>query len=288
MIHNGLYSEIPSREKVILNSCHLNDNFTPEYFRLLCQEIKHIFMEKKKEEKGMLCTEDGCVIEGNTTESNFKSLFIQREPIGKIIYFGDPMCSWCWGITNDLERLRDHFKYELQFELVLGGLRPGGGDKWDDNMKEMLKGHWGHVNERTGQPFNYQIFSLKSFNYDTEPPSRAVRIVRDLAPKKEFDFFKELQRSFYVENLDLSKQSNYKSVCEKFEIPFGDFEQCFNSEKYKELVKDDFLKSAQYGVRGFPTVAVQINRNVSIIAGGYSNFENMKLRVEKVLGQELS
>jgi putative protein-disulfide isomerase len=145
-------------------------------------------VDKQKDTNETFCATQDCM-NNKKAENNFKAFSIQKEPIGEILYFGDPMCSWCWGITNDLEMLKEHFKQELQFELILGGLRPGGGDKWDKKMKKMLKGHWGHVNDRTGQPFNYELFNWGNFNYDTEPPSRAVRVIRDLIPEEEFNFF---------------------------------------------------------------------------------------------------
>jgi hypothetical protein len=96
----------------------------------------------KRIQNETFCATQDCM-NNKKAENNFKAFSIQKEPIGEILYFGDPMCSWCWGITNDLEMLKEHFKQELQFELILGGLRPGGGDKWDKKMKKMLKGHWG-------------------------------------------------------------------------------------------------------------------------------------------------
>ena len=236
-------------------------------------------METKKDEKGMVCTTEGCAT-NNINEKLFEAFSISKEPIGKIIYFGDPMCSWCWGIANHLTELKEHYKYELKFELVMGGLRPGGGDKWDDSMKEMLQGHWNHVHERSGQVFNYELFNRAEFNYDTEPPSRAVRIIRDLSPEKEFTFFKEVQHAFYVENFDLSVVDSYKTICEKLDISFEQLMGHFNTEKYRGLVKDDFQKSKKYGIRGFPSVAIQIEDNVQLIANGYSTYENMKVLID--------
>ena len=60
----------------------------------------------------------------------------------RLLYFGDPMCSWCWGITDQLDRLKNEFKDRLGFEIILGGLRPGGGDAWTPAFREMIKGHW--------------------------------------------------------------------------------------------------------------------------------------------------
>ena len=56
----------------------------------------------------------------------------------EIIYIGDPMCSWCWGISPALIQLRNHFAKDMAFRIVVGGLRPGGGDPWNDQMKEFI------------------------------------------------------------------------------------------------------------------------------------------------------
>ena len=53
----------------------------------------------------------------------------QGEP--ELIYVGDPMCSWCWGMAPALQAFAAHaLQQELAFSVVLGGLRPGGADAW--------------------------------------------------------------------------------------------------------------------------------------------------------------
>lgn len=239
-------------------------------------------MDTNKVDTGMVCDNKGCATH-SINEKLAEAFSLDKDPVGKIIYFGDPMCSWCYGIANHIEKIKEHYKYKLNFELVLGGLRPGGGEKWDDQMKNMLREHWQHVNEYSGQPFNYELFNLKIFNYDTEPPSRTVRIVRDLAPEKEFQFFKEVQRAFYVDNLDLSKIESYQKICAMLEISYTDLKQLFSENKYKELVKKDFQKSSEYGIRGFPSVALQVENDMQLIARGYTSFDNMKVVIDRIL-----
>ncbi len=77
-------------------------------------------------------------------------------------------------VANNIQKLRNHFSESLDFELVMGGLRPGGGDPWNAEMKSFLKEHWDHVKTASGQEFGYSLFERNEFDYDTEPPSRAV------------------------------------------------------------------------------------------------------------------
>ncbi|MEO0573357.1 MAG: hypothetical protein AAF039_16765 [Bacteroidota bacterium] len=88
----------------------------------------------------------------------------------EVIYIGDPMCSWCWGISKHLFKLRAYQKAtQGTFKIVVGGLRPGGGDAWDDKFKGYLRHHWDQVNKTSGQPFGSKLLDRDHFNYDTEP-----------------------------------------------------------------------------------------------------------------------
>ena len=64
----------------------------------------------------------------------------------KIIYFGDPLCSWCYGFAGEVTKVAEHYKNKLVFELVMGGLRPFGTEKiseisWDASSARMHKRH---------------------------------------------------------------------------------------------------------------------------------------------------
>ena len=142
----------------------------------------------------------------------------EKEEGKEIIYVGDPMCSWCWGISNHLKQLKDHFTH-FNFKIVVGGLRPGGGDAWDTKMKDFLRHHWEEVNRRSGQPFGDKLFQLDHFNYDTEPACRAVVASRKWMGDYEFDFYEAVSRKFYVENEDPKEAGFYQSICAQFALP---------------------------------------------------------------------
>ena len=215
-------------------------------------------------------------IEGPTSHK------VEKEDGKEIIYVGDPMCSWCWGISNHLIQLKDHYS-KFQFSIVVGGLRPGGGDPWNKKMKDFLKHHWDEVNKRSGQPFGDQLFQLEHFNYDTEPSCRAVVASRKWMGDYELDFFEAVSRKFYVENEDPNEMNFYQSICEEFAIPFDDFSTVFNSEEAKRKTLEDFQLNRSWGVRGYPTVLFRIDKQLYQVSGGYADFERMKLIIEEVL-----
>ena len=40
----------------------------------------------------------------------------------EIIYVGDPMCSWCWGFSPVLNRIRADYDAVAPMRVVVGGL----------------------------------------------------------------------------------------------------------------------------------------------------------------------
>lgn len=202
---------------------------------------------------------------------------------GTIIYVGDPMCSWCWGIAQELTELRKNYESIFQFELILGGLRPGGGDAWTPKFTNFLREHWHAVGAKSGQAFSFDLLDWPEFNYDTEPACRAVRIIRDLAPDHEFNFFKAVQKRFYVDNENPNLVDFYQPLCEAIGVDFESFKQAFEQDDYREKTKEDFNKARSMGINGFPTVVLKTEENLVAIAMGFATAQQMSARLDNLL-----
>ena len=201
----------------------------------------------------------------------------------EIIYIGDPMCSWCWGISPQLNALQRYGEQKnIPFTLVMGGLRPGGGEEWNTQFKNFLKHHWEEVNQRSGQPFGYQLFDQADFNYDTEPACRAVVTVRHISPDKAHAFYELIQHYFYVQSKDPKQVDFYQPICEKLGIDFATFSQKFVSAEMKHATYQDFQLSRQWGVSGFPTVLFRKKDQLHFLGRGYTEYEAMRVRLEKI------
>lgn len=199
----------------------------------------------------------------------------------ELIYVGDPMCSWCWGISNHLQRLKEHYA-QFPFRIVLGGLRPGGGEAWDERMKDFLRHHWAEVTKRSGQPFGYDLFDRKAFNYDTEPPCRAVITARMMGFERELDFFEAISRKFYVENEDPGEAEFYRSICQAYDLDFERFMEVFESEEARYRTYQNFQLNRQWGVTGYPTVIFKAKDQLYQVNYGYTEFEQMQEVIEKI------
>ena len=194
----------------------------------------------------------------------------------EIIYVGDPMCSWCWGISPALNRLeKAATANRIPYRIVVGGLRPDDGQVWDEEFKEFLRHHWEQVTERSGQPFGEALFERDSFTYNTEPSCRAVVAARHLAPAAEGRFFELTQHGFYVLNQDPAEVSFYEPICKELGLDYDRFRKLFNSEEIAAETHRDFQLNRSWGVTGYPTVIFRKGEQLYAIARGFAEFERM-------------
>ncbi|MGA9523024.1 MAG: DsbA family protein [Myxococcaceae bacterium] len=204
------------------------------------------------------------------------------EPTREILYIGDPMCSWCWGISPGLKELEAEAERKgIPFSILVGGLRPGGGDPWTPRFRDFLRHHWEEIGARSGQPFSLELLERESFNYDTEPAARAFVVMRAMlqearAPESRlYEMFAEIQRKFYVDNEDPTMPDFFKSICDAYELDYEAFLARFDTPNAKQATKEEFQKVRALGVSGFPTVLYRDGDELRLLASGYSTGPRM-------------
>lgn len=202
-----------------------------------------------------------------------------------LIYIGDPMCSWCYGLSPELNEALDVLKDDVDFELVMGGLRPYNDETMSD-LKDFLTDHWKEVHERTGQKFSYDILEESEMNYDTEPACRAVVTMRSINPDLSYDFFKSVQHAFYFQNRNPLLTETYVEIAEKLGVSGEDFKEKFESLEMKDKVREDFNLSAEIGATSFPTLILKKEGNYFLISRGFSKSEVIVKNVKKVISGE--
>jgi putative protein-disulfide isomerase len=202
----------------------------------------------------------------------------------ELIYFSDPMCSWCYGFSTVLRRLQQEWGKDLHISFILGGLRPWEKDAMSQEMKEMVKHHWHQVASRTGQPFDYGFFNRQGFVYDTEPSCRAVVTVRELFPGAEADFLGRVQSAFYAQNRDTTDAHILADLAEEAGLDRAKFEEAFRSEEMRLATEGDFSVTQQLGIRGFPTTVLQHEEQLKLLAPGFMGFEDLNARLKVLIG----
>jgi putative protein-disulfide isomerase len=171
-----------------------------------------------------------------------------------LIYFADPMCSWCYGFSPVIDQIRQAYGRALPIRVVMGGLRPGTDIPMTAKAKAEIVGHWNHVHEATGLPFDAAVLERQGFVYDTDPAARAVVVVRRESEELAVRYLAAAQRAFYAENRDVTSADVLADLAADFGLDREAFLAAWTSEEAKQETWRDYAISHRAGVTGFPTL----------------------------------
>ena len=176
-----------------------------------------------------------------------------------LIYFSDPMCSWCYGFSPVIEDIRRAFGRSLPIRIVMGGLRPGTETPMTEEAKLEVGNHWVHVHEATGLPYNGAGMAAPGFVYDTDPAARAVVVARRDGEELAAAFLGRTQRAFYGEGRDVTRADTLAEIAEELGLGRMSFLAAWDSDEAKQETWRDYAVSQRAGVSGFPTLVAGPN-----------------------------
>jgi putative protein-disulfide isomerase len=188
-----------------------------------------------------------------------------------LIYFSDPMCSWCYGFSPVVEAIRRAFGRGLPLRIVMGGLRPGTETPMTDAARAEIIGHWTHVQEASGLPFDASVLR-EGFVYDTDPAARAVVVVRREDPEVAVEYLVRAQRAFYAEARDVTSGEVLADLAAELGLDRAQFLEQWGSEDAKQETWRDYAISQRAGVTGFPTLVAGPNHEgvYGVVIRGYA------------------
>jgi putative protein-disulfide isomerase len=202
----------------------------------------------------------------------------------RLVYFADPMCSWCYGFSPVITALAERFEDRLPLHMVMGGLRAGNTEPMRPKDKEYVRNAWTHVGAATGQPFDLSFFDREDFIYDTEPACRAVVTARRLMPRLALPFLARIQQAFYAENRDMTASDEIATVAEEAGFDRARFAAAFAAPETQNETFRDFLIAQELGIRGFPTlIAGTEDKGYALLTSGYRPLEDLAEPLERWL-----
>ena len=194
-----------------------------------------------------------------------------------LIYFTDPMCSWCYGFSPVIEEIRRTFGRGLPIRVVMGGLRPGTETPMTQEAKLEIADHWTHVHEATGLPFNGAGMSRPGFVYDTDPAARAVVVARREGEEMAAAFLGRAQGAFYAEGRDVTTSQVLGEIAAELGLERQPFLDAMASEDAKAETWRDYAIAQRAGVTGFPTLVAGPNEQgvYGVVTRGYAPAEQV-------------
>lgn len=206
----------------------------------------------------------------------------------QLLYFVDPMCSWCYGFSPVITALARSHGDKLPIQPMMGGLRPGVDTPLSQEGKDEIRSHWEHVHSATGQTFDFDFFERDTFIYNTEPPCRAVVAARAQGADKGLALLARLHSAFYSENRDITDTDIVVGLAEDQGLDADRFAEAYISEATKKETEADFHLAHSLGIRGFPTLlAGSEEHGFAIVTNGYQPLDVLAGPIAEWLETEL-
>ena len=201
----------------------------------------------------------------------------------QILYFGDPMCSWCWGFAPVLKAIDVAFGTVAPVSLVVGGLHTGDDQPISDETKAYIRHHWEQVNATTGQPFSFGFFDREGFVLDTEPACRAAVTMRTLKPAATLAYYESIHHAFYVDSKDTTHADVFAELAGAVGVDGDSFAAAFAAPEVIAETQNDFRFARQLGITGFPSVVLKNESGMALLTAGYRPFEALQPAIENWL-----
>lgn len=208
----------------------------------------------------------------------------------KITYYYDALCGWCYGFSPVFKQIHETYDAQINFEVVSGGLFLGERVGPINEIAPYIKqGAYKTVESRTGVKFGAD-FIEKALNQgnmvmNSLYPAIALCIVKEEYPNQSIAFASLLHQAFYVDGMDSENVEGYASYVIKLGLSIKDFNKKMNDPIYKQKALEEFNRSNQQGIGGFPALIIEANGNRQILSNGYVDYEVLKQKIEVVLAK---
>ena len=205
----------------------------------------------------------------------------------QLLYIFDPLCTWCYGTSEIVQRLAQDFAGQVPVTVLSGGMITAAdagpiGVDWP-----LLRQRAQQVAQITGAEFGeafQQLGEAGAYHQDSEPPSRALMVFKQLDPlNREAAFAHAIQRAFFVGGRDLNEPETYRVLAREFGLDEQEFLRWWDNDASRQATRHEFDVVSRLGVQGFPTLIFAQGSQGYVLARGYQPYEQLKAGLEQLL-----
>jgi putative protein-disulfide isomerase len=188
-----------------------------------------------------------------------------------LYYVHDPMCSWCWAYRPVLEQLRTRLPTDLTLKNLLGGLAPDSDKPMPDEIKAMVKGHWKHIQDTLGTPFNFRFWTECNPRRSTYISCRATLAAAEQS--KEEEMILAIQEAYYLRAMNPSNEDTLIQLAGELEMDTVAFRNSLNSDRIEQEFQTQMAQARAWPVSGFPSFILEAGSSVVPIPLDYRSAE---------------
>ena len=200
----------------------------------------------------------------------------------RIIYVYDALCGWCYGFSPVMKQFYQKHHDTVTFEVISGGMIIGSRIGPIGEVAPYIRWAYKEVEERTGVTFGTaflkNVLEEGRTVFSSIPPAVALSVFKSYRADEAVLFAGKLQKAIYYDGLVPEDTTTYASLAEKFGINGKTFVAQMNEPTFQAQAQEDFRKTQQLGVSGFPTVFAELAGTYYRLASGYTSLSDLESR----------
>lgn len=203
-----------------------------------------------------------------------------------LIYAQDPLCGWCFGFHQVVDRLKNRFEEDILLKVIPGGLATGENAQKIEDGYQYIRPSLKQVEERTGVEFgeNFKLLLDEgSYFYNSEPSCRMQNVVNELSPGHALEFAGRFHEAIFVDGKNLNEWVTFKELLSEFPIDIEAAKELYYSKEMEEKTKQGFEWCAKNEATVFPTLLLQIDEETGILSRGYRPFGILESHLHHLL-----
>lgn len=202
----------------------------------------------------------------------------------ELLYFHDPMCSWCWAFRPVWTDLCSRLPAGLTVRRVVGGLAPDSDEPMPPEMCQKLKGVWQTIKNRVpGTRFNFAFWDDCTPRRSTYNACRAVLTAARLSPPQEDHMVHAIQQAYYLHARNPSDISTLMDLAADLGFDRAQFAAEFHGAGVQMRLTEDLALARSAPINGFPSLVVNTPRGLSPVALDYRDAKPMLSQIQMVL-----
>ncbi|MEQ8705412.1 MAG: DsbA family protein [Phaeodactylibacter sp.] len=206
----------------------------------------------------------------------------------KLVYVYDALCGWCYGFSPVITEFHNNHKEELEVEVISGGMITGGRIGPIGEVAGYISQAYKDVERATGVTFGKGflegVLQEGSAIFTSIPPAVALAVFKQHQPEQAILFAARLQKAIYYDGIKPVDYEAYGPLAAEFGLDSDAFVAEMKRTENLQYAREEFQRASELGVTGFPSVFLEHEGQLFVLARGYvplSRLEDAYLKVRK-------
>lgn len=186
------------------------------------------------------------------------------------------MCSWCWALVPQWQRLVQRLPRDLRIVKLIGGLAPDTDEPMATEMRERLQATWRRIEQTVpGTRFNFAFWTSTSPRRATWPACRAVLAARAQGEEMGEAMLVAIQHAYYLQARNPSDNDTLISLAREIGLNVDVFSRALIAPSTQALLLQEIAEAETLGVDSYPSLVLAINGSRWPVPVDYNSAENM-------------